>query len=196
MKNTQEIYVSIDIEADGPIPGPHSMLSLGAVAFDHKGQEIGSWYENFALLPQAQPHPETLLFWQKHREMYEATRVNPQDPTVAISSFVDWVKSLPGQPVAVAAPAGFDFTFVYWYLIKFAGHSPFSFSCIDMKSVAMTLLGKPYRQSVKRNWSKHWFSNLPHTHHALDDAREQGITWCRMREDILQMHNVDNINST
>ena len=28
-----EIYVSIDVEADGPIPGDHSMLSLGAAAF-------------------------------------------------------------------------------------------------------------------------------------------------------------------
>ena len=41
----QEVYVSVDVETDGPIPGPHSMLSLGAVAMlpndniDHR--EIG-----------------------------------------------------------------------------------------------------------------------------------------------------------
>ncbi len=29
-----EDYVSVDIEADGPVPGLHSMLSLGAVAHD------------------------------------------------------------------------------------------------------------------------------------------------------------------
>jgi hypothetical protein len=28
-----EIYISTDVEADGPIPGPHSMLSMGAAAF-------------------------------------------------------------------------------------------------------------------------------------------------------------------
>jgi hypothetical protein len=28
-----EIYVSTDIEADGPIPGPHSMLSFASVAY-------------------------------------------------------------------------------------------------------------------------------------------------------------------
>ena len=28
-----EIYVSTDVEVDGPIPGPHSMLSFGSAAF-------------------------------------------------------------------------------------------------------------------------------------------------------------------
>jgi len=28
-----EVYVSTDVEADGPIPGPHSMLSFASAAF-------------------------------------------------------------------------------------------------------------------------------------------------------------------
>ena len=28
-----EIYISTDVEADGPIPGPHSMLSFGSAAY-------------------------------------------------------------------------------------------------------------------------------------------------------------------
>ena len=185
MKNSKETYVSIDIEADGPIPGPHSMLSLGAVAFDTEGNEIGSWYANFDLLPDSQPHPDTEKFWQQHSSQYAVTRVNTRPPVEAMTDFSSWVKNLPGLPVAVAAPAGFDFTWVYWYLMRFTGSSPFSFSCIDVKSVAMALLRVPYRQSVKRNWHRHWFSNLPHTHHALNDAREQGISWCRMRQDFM-----------
>jgi hypothetical protein len=30
---TSEIYVSTDIEADGPIPGPNSMLSFASAAY-------------------------------------------------------------------------------------------------------------------------------------------------------------------
>ena len=30
---TPEIYLSVDVEADGPIPGPYSMLSFGIAAF-------------------------------------------------------------------------------------------------------------------------------------------------------------------
>jgi len=37
----------------------------------------------------------------------------------------------PGKPVFVGYPAGFDFLFVYWYLIRFTGESPFSFSALD-----------------------------------------------------------------
>jgi hypothetical protein len=33
MKNTGEVYVSTDVETDGPIPGPHSMLSFASAAY-------------------------------------------------------------------------------------------------------------------------------------------------------------------
>ena len=36
-------YVVIDIEADGPIPGPNSMISLGAVAINKKGYAFGEF---------------------------------------------------------------------------------------------------------------------------------------------------------
>ena len=32
-ERTPEIYLSVDVEADGPIPGPYSMLSFGIAAF-------------------------------------------------------------------------------------------------------------------------------------------------------------------
>lgn len=51
-----------------------------------------------------------------------------------------WLKGLPRKPVFVAYPAGFDFTFVYRYLIRFTGHSPFSHSALDIKTYAMASL--------------------------------------------------------
>jgi hypothetical protein len=82
--------------------------------------------------------------------------------------------------VFVAYPAGFDFLFVYWYLIRFAGESPFSHSALDIKTFAMALLGCEYGSAVKRNMPKRWFDKLPHTHVALDDAIEQGSLFCNM----------------
>ena len=181
----QEIYISIDVETDGPIPGMYSMLSLGAAAFDSHGAEIGNWYANLELLPGAQQHPDTMKFWSVNQEYYDITRVDTQDPPVAMNNFTQWVLSMDGAPVAVAGPAGFDFTFVYWYLVKFTGRSVFSFSCIDMKTLAMSLLVKPYKQSIKRNYPQHWFAvDLPHTHHALADAREQGHIFMQMLKDM------------
>ena len=186
MTKKSEIYVSIDVETDGPIPGPHSMLSLGAVAFDASGTELSSWYQNFDLLDGAKSHPDTHAFWAEHQAAYDLTRVSTQPALKAMTSFVNWVNSLPGKPVAVASPAGFDFTWVYWYLIRFTGASPFSFSCVDVKTMVMTMLKLPYRESTKRAWKASWQSGLPHTHHALSDAREQGVSFCLM---LKELHN-------
>ena len=67
-----------------------------------------------------------------------------------------------------------------WYLIRFAGESPFSFSALGIKTYAMALLKKDYRRSTKDGMPKHWFDPHPHTHIALDDAIEQGALFCNM----------------
>jgi DNA polymerase III alpha subunit (gram-positive type) len=106
--------------------------------------------------------------------------VNPEAPEAVMPRYVEWVKSLPGSPVFVAYPAGFDFTFVYWYLMRFVGESPFSHAALDIKTFAMSLLGLEFHSTTKRNMPRRWFDKLPHTHDALDDAIEQGALFCNM----------------
>lgn len=175
-----EIYVSTDIESDGPIPGPNSMLSLGSAAFHEDKRLIGTFSANFNLLEGATGSKDTMEFWAQHPEEWKRARENPEDPTSAMKRYHRWLKDLPGTPVFVGYPAGYDFLFVYWYLIKFAGDSPFSFSAIDIKSYAMALLKKPFRETTKRNFPRHWFSKLPHTHVAVEDAAEQGLLFLNM----------------
>lgn len=97
-----------------------------------------------------------------------------------MARYLTWVRSLSGRPVFVAYPAGFDFLFVYWYLMRFVGESPFGHSALDIKSFAMAVLKVGYRESTKRNIPKHWFDKLPHSHIALADAIEQGALFCNM----------------
>ena len=97
-----------------------------------------------------------------------------------MQAYVAWLQSLPGKPVFVAYPAAYDFMFVYWYLMRFVGESPFSHSALDIRSYAMALLGGGYRDAVKRNMPAEWFDALPHTHVALDDAIGQGAMLCNM----------------
>ena len=175
-----EIYLSTDVETDGPIPGPHSMLSFASAAYTGEKELIATFSANLETLPDAVAHPETAAWWATQPEAWAACRTNPEAPATAMARYVRWVRSLPGRPVFVAYPAGFDFLFVYWYLMRFVGESPFSHSALDMKSFAMALLGKGYRESTKRNMPKTWFDALPHTHIALDDAIEQGALFCNM----------------
>jgi len=175
-----EIYVSTDVEVDGPIPGPHSLLSLGSAAFAADKTLISTFTANLELLPGASGHPETMAWWGNHPQAWQANRKNLRDPAAAMADYVAWLDELPGQPVFVGYPAAFDFLFVYWYLMRFVGRSPFSFSALDIKTMAMVLLRKGYRQSTKRNMPRHWFDDVPHSHVALDDAIEQGLLFCNM----------------
>jgi len=180
---TEEIYVSVDVESDGPIPGPNSMLSIGAAAY-LDGTLVDTFEANLKTLPGAQPNAGTMEWWKTQPEAWKICRENPQPPEKAMNEFSDWLHALPGKPVCVCYPAGYDFTFVYWYLINFTGASPFGFQALDIKTYAMAVLGKPFRKVSKKTMPKKWFEGLPkHTHRAVDDAIEQGALFCRIMED-------------
>lgn len=175
-----EIYVSTDVESDGPIPGPHSMLSFASAAYLPDKTLVDTFSANLELLPGAEGDPKTMAWWGQNAAAFAATRDHLEAPTPAMKRYVAWLKKLPARPVFVAYPAGYDFLFIYWYLIRFAGESPFSHSALDIKTFAMALLKTDYRDAVKKNMPRHWFDPFPHTHVALDDAIEQGALFCNM----------------
>jgi len=175
-----EIYVSTDVEVDGPVPGPHSMLSLGSAAFLADKTLVATFSANLELLPGATGHPDTMKWWAGHPDAWRACRQNTRDPHDTMVDYVAWLDKLPGSPVFVGYPAAFDFMHVYWYLIRFVGRSPFSFSALDIKTMAMTLLRLDYRKTTKKNMPKRWFDEVAHKHVALDDAIEQGMLFCNI----------------
>jgi CBS-domain-containing membrane protein len=72
--------------------------------------------------------------------------------------------------------------------MSFLGKSPFSFSALDIKTLAAAALGCDYTKATKRNWPKHWFSKRPHTHIALDDAIAQGEEFFNIKRDLAATH--------
>ena len=176
----EEIYVSTDIEADGPIPGPHSMLSFASVALRADKTVVDEFTVNLQPLSGAQPHPRTMLWWEGFREALAKARENPEDPAEVMPRYAKWLRGLPGRIVLVGQPAAFDFMWIYWYLQRFCDDSPFGHSALDIKTYAMAMLKKPYRDCVTSALPKDWLDPLPHTHVALDDAREQGAMFCNM----------------
>jgi hypothetical protein len=176
-----ELFISTDVESDGPIPGPNSMLSFASAAYTAEKKLVSTFERNLELLPGATPDSGTMNWWHGQPEAWEACRRNLVSPESAMRDYVQWLAGMPGSKVFVAYPAGFDFMFVYWYLIRFTGNSPFSHSALDMKTLAMALLKTTYRDSTKRSMPDRWFDKqLPHTHVALDDAIEQGALFCNM----------------
>jgi hypothetical protein len=180
---TAECHVSVDIEADGPVPQLHSMLSLGAIALDADGQEFASFSVNLETLPGATMDPRTKKWWRTQPAAWAACRANLEAPETALPRFAEWLEALPGKPVFVGYPASFDFMFVVWYLHRFAGRNPFGWGALDLKSYAMAKLNVPFRAVAKRTMPPAWFAACApgHTHIALEDAREQARLWRAMR---------------
>jgi hypothetical protein len=156
------------------------MLSFGSAAFHADGRQVATFSANLETLEGATGHPSTMKWWESQPEAWAACRENPRPPEEVMSEYVAWLKALPGRPVFVGYPAAYDFMFVYWYLLRFVGESPFSHSALDIKTFAMVLLGTEYRASVKRRMPRHWFGDHPHTHVALEDAIGQGMLFCNM----------------
>lgn len=174
-----EIYISTDVEADGPIPGDYSMLSFASVAYED-GKEIDHFYMTLDRLPGAGQDPGTMAWWSRNIDAYEKTRILPRRPEVAMEFYVQWLDRLAkrGTLVFVAYPVTFDFTFIYWYLMHFVKRCPFGFSGLDIKTLAMAQMQTDFKATTKRAMPKAWFdADKPHTHDPLDDAREQGALY-------------------
>jgi hypothetical protein len=174
------LYISVDIEADGPIPGPYSMLSVGASVagrqdadgYTPADPEAATFYRE--LRPIADDFvPEALAVSGLDRDRL---RIEGAEPRSAMREFTTWVRQVSdgAQPVMCGYPASYDWTFLYWYLIRFTGGSPFGHSgCLDMKTLYATKARVPLRAVAKRAMPRELLSNRRHTHHALDDAIEQ-----------------------
>jgi hypothetical protein len=175
-----EIYVSVDIEADGPIPGPHSMLSLGSAAFVPDKTVIATYSANLQTLPGATEDPRTMEWWKGFPDAWAASRRDPRAPGVVMGEYLKWLQDLPGRVVFLGWPASWDFMWVYWYLVRFTGERPFRENALDVRSYAMGMRKSTFQQTSRTYLPKRWFDERPHTHVALDDALEQGVLFCNM----------------
>jgi hypothetical protein len=156
------------------------MLSFASAAYMADKILVDTYYATLDTLPEASGHPDTMRWWEGHPEAWEASRADPRSPEQVMPEYVEWLKKLPGKPIFVSFPAAFDFLFLQWYLHRFAGESPFGQAALDMKTLAMALLGLEFHQAIKGNMPDEWFDQAKHTHIALDDAIEQGELFCNM----------------
>ena len=60
IQQNREIYVSTDVETDGPIPGVNSLLSFGSAAYRPDKTLVDTFAANLELLPGAVSNPDTM----------------------------------------------------------------------------------------------------------------------------------------
>ena len=175
MVQKNEIFISVDIEASGPIPGEYSMLSIGACVV---GQTEQSFYVELKPLNDHFMDKAIMVTGLSMQELKE----KGQQPAVAMARFEEWLKGVSGdkRPVFVAFNATFDWMFIHWYFIKFLERDPFGISGLDIKAYFMGKHHTSWSETVKKNVLKNYPSLTRHSHQALDDAKEQAEIFSRM----------------
>lgn len=159
-----EMYISVDVEASGPIPGEYSMLSLGACV-------VGATEKNFyvELKPLSNKFDaEALAVAGFDLKKLARTGV---EPARAMRQFDAWLAdAVPFDytPIFCAYPLAFDWMFVAYYFHRFIGRNPFGYSGFDIKSFYMGAMGTPWHASALKG--KY---NLDLTHNARQDAIDQ-----------------------
>ena len=175
----EEILVSVDIEASGPSPSTGSLIALGACLVDEPA--VGIYLE----LQPIPGHPWSHEAEAVHGLTPEHLAKQGLEPGLAMRRLNGWLADVAAarQPVFVGFNAPFDWMFVADYCHRFLGANPFGISALDIKAYYMG------RQRIER-WADtarllvadRYGLDKTHSHHALDDAREQAQLMRVLRE--------------
>lgn len=185
-----DVYFSADVETDGPIPGPYSMLSFALVyagAFDGE-QFVRPGRERIVFYRELKPisdgfEPEALRVNRLDRERLQREGVSPGD---AMTDAAHWIRQHAGagRPVLVAYPLSFDWSWLYWYFVRFSSTgSPFDYSrCFDIKTAVAVKAHIPISSAGRSRLIPSLKSSRGHSHHAVEDAIEQADIFANVFE--------------
>jgi DNA polymerase III epsilon subunit-like protein len=172
----KEVYISVDIEASGPVPPAFSLLALGAVVV---GEPKKSFYAELKPIG-TQAVPEAMNVIGKALEYFSS---RGRDPKEVIEEFTAWISEVShgGKPVFVGFNAAFDWAFVNWYFHEYVGRNPFGIAPLDIKAYYMGLSGCAWEETRSSKIPNRFKGPTQQTHNALDDAKSQAEMFERMQ---------------
>jgi DNA polymerase III epsilon subunit-like protein len=166
MSQKREVFLSVDVETSGPIPGEFSMLTIGACNVDRPEQVFSC-----AIKPiSAKADPKAMEVTGLSLEKLSADGLFP---TIAMEQFRDWVLDAAGEngtPVFVGLNAPFDWSFVNYYFHRYMGSNPFGFAALDIKALYMGATGSSWADTRSSKMVARLNAASTADHQALHDA--------------------------
>jgi ribonuclease T len=165
----REVFVSVDVETAGPIPGKYSLLSIGAclvsdprVTFSCELQPVNN-----------NADPAALKVSGFSLERLQKTGLSPVAAMTQFHKWLDDTCGSGGQPVFVGFNAPFDWSFVNYYFHLFTEGNPFGFTALDIKALYMGATGCDWSDTRSSRIAEHLEPRLQGDHDALRDALYQ-----------------------
>ncbi|RMK89513.1 3'-5' exonuclease [Pseudomonas aeruginosa] len=166
---SDELYVSVDVETSGPVPGIYSLLSIGACVVSEPAQSI-----YLELQPDGLQHdPEAVAVTGLDLAKLKNEGLAPQ-------TAMQQVCSADQKVVFVGLNAPFDWSFINYYFHKYSGANPFGFTALDMKAYYMGVTGCRWKETKSSQMTARFNPQSAPNHNALDDARFQGELFALM----------------
>ncbi len=182
---SRDLIISVDVETTGLMPGPYSMLSLGAVPIiDNIIQYDNTFYRTLKELPKASRDHETMEWWKRFPKQFEEATKDAEEPSVVINEFVTWLDSFKSRRIVfVANPGNFDAAFIFYYLLRYAenvkNNSVKRFQMIDMRTMMAVVFRTSYLEAARSLTPPDW-TRLEITHNALEDALQQAEVFIQL----------------
>lgn len=163
-----EIFISVDVETSGPVPGEYSLLSIGAC---ETAKPESTFY--CCLKPTAERVDLEALAASGHS--IDQLSETGMDAVQAMSNFRSWVDSVSGDatPIFVGLNAPFDWAFVNYYFHRYCGTNPFGHSALDIKALFLGRFGGRWGRTKSSRMMELLQPRRRPDHHALRDAQFQ-----------------------
>jgi DNA polymerase III epsilon subunit-like protein len=165
---TEDCFISVDVETSGPVPGLYSLLSIGACLVSDDSFRFHCFVQPISERADAAALGVTGL-------SMESLKLEGRQPEKAMGDFAEWVNNVSGSwaPVFVGLNAGFDWSFINYYFHCYHGSNPFGFAPLDIKALYMGVTGSSWRDSKSSKMKALLDPKTTGNHDALHDALAQ-----------------------
>jgi len=189
---SNNIIISLDIEATGDSPATSSCVMIGAVAmYDNLNPDENEYIidkKQWCIEEQdGKPIDKRCWdeFWLKNMNVWEHIQKNKKHPKIVINEFGEWYSDLLknyDNVKFVMKPASYDWQWVNALYSEYRSaespNLPYSCLCLSTIYSFVEKCLKVDRETLKEITK---CKEISHTHFADDDAHEQGYSYLKLK---------------
>lgn len=189
----QKVYMTINVESDGPDPALNNLLELSCILHFENGNTIDELNIKFQPLPNRKPDKFTMEnFWYVHREALNWVSTDTVDVETGMNLFINFYESYSKKYSIrfVGDPASRDFVWLQEYYTNYA-----MFSTIKLFPYCrcLTTMRKSYQKMLNLTDDESWTLKnkmqlgedsleINNNHIGLERARRQAREFCLLRQ--------------